>query len=41
MHQSIESPGEGGGGAGNGRATSGLYCLVHKNAAPQGGDITN
>ena len=38
MHQSIESP-EGGGG--NGRAMSGLSCLVHQNAAPQGGDITN
>ena len=39
MHQSIESPG--GGGPGNGRAMPGLSCLVHQNAAPQGGDITN
>ena len=31
----------GGGGAGNGRAMPGLSCLVHQNAAPQGGDITN
>ena len=38
MHQSIESPG--GAGAGNGRAMSGLSCLVHQNANPQGGDIT-
>ena len=30
-----------GGGAGNGRAMPGLSCLVHQNAAPQGGDITN
>ena len=37
MHTSIESPGGGGGG----RAMSGLSCLVHQNAAPQGGDITN
>ena len=41
MHQSIESPGGGGGGAGNGRAMWGLFCLVHQNAAPQGGDKTN
>ena len=40
MHQSIESPG-GGGGAGNDRAMPGLSCLVHTNAAPQVGDITN
>ena len=33
--------GGGGGGAGNGRAMPGLSCLVHQNAAPQGGDITN
>ena len=39
MHQSIESPG--GGGPGNGRAMPGLSCLLHQNAAPQGGDITN
>ena len=29
------------GGPGNGRAMPGLSCLVHQNAAPQGGDITN
>ena len=39
MHQSIESPG--GEGAGNGRAMSGLSCLVQQNAAPQDGDIIN
>ena len=48
MHQSTESPGGGGGGggwaggwgvAGNGRAVSGLSCLVNQNAAPQGGNL--
>ena len=39
MHQSFESPG--GGGGGGGRVMSGLSCLVHQNAALQGGDITN
>ena len=29
------------GGPGNGRAMPGLSCLLHQNAAPQGGDITN